>query len=281
MNIGILNPGKMGIAVARTMIHSGHEVYWASAGRSPATRNRAESAGLHELASAQEMAQTCAAIVCVCPPHAAHDVADLVINTGFQGVYLDANAIAPRTAREIGAKVTAAGITFIDGGIIGLPPTERGTSWLYLSGSTAESAVSWFNAGPLEVEVVGPEIGSASGLKMCYAANTKGYNALTTAIMGAAEEFGVRDALEKQWERHWPGFAEKRKNAAVSVAYNKAWRFAGEMEEMEKAWADAGIPNGFFTAAAEVYHRIGHLRHDTDEPSLEKVLQAVKKDLLS
>ena len=157
-----------------------------------------------------------------------------------------------------------------------MPPVERETSWLYLSGATAETAVPWFAAGPLEVEVASSEIGAASGLKMCYAANTKGYNALLTAVMGAAAELGVWDTLEKQWERDWPGFAAQRKKAAVSVAYNKAWRFAGEMEEMEKTWEDVNIPNGFFSAAAEVYQRIGHLRHVTSEQTIETVLREVK-----
>lgn len=268
----------MGVAVARTMVNSGNDVYWVSHGRSADTAQRANDAGLTPLNSLAEMADTCAAIVCVCPPHAATDVAEQVVASGFQGIYVDANAIAPRTTIAIGEIITAAGMTFVDGGIVGLPPTEPNTSWLYLSGSEAETAATWFSAGPLEIDVINDRIGSASGMKMCYAANTKGYNALLTAIMGAAEELGVRETLERQWERHWPGFAEQKKQAAVRVAYNKAWRFAGEMEEMAKTWEDTNVPNGFFTAAAKVYHRTGHLRHAEDEPNIDAVLKAVRTD---
>ena len=102
MKIGILNPGKMGFAVAKTMVNSGQDVYWASNGRSAETRQRAEAAGLHELTTLMQLAERCEAIVSVCPPHAAQDVAQSVIETGFQGIYLDANAIAPRTANAIG-----------------------------------------------------------------------------------------------------------------------------------------------------------------------------------
>lgn len=276
MNIGILNPGKMGVVIAQSMANSGQTVHWISAGRSDATRQRAEAADLTELTSGAEMVETCEAIVSVCPPHAAIDVAEMVIDAGFSGLYVDANAIAPRTSKQIGGLLEAAGIEFVDGGIIGHPPTERNQSWLYLSGPKAELVAKWFEAGPHEAQVINDQIGAASAMKMCYAANTKGTNALVTAIMGAAYEMGVLDHLVEMWDRHFPGFAEQRQKASVSVAYNKAWRFAGEMEEMAKTWEDAGVPNGFFEAAAEVYHRIGHLRESDGEQTLETVLKEVK-----
>ena len=277
MNIGILNPGNMGVAVAQSMVDSGQTVYWISAGRSDATRQRAESAGLIELTSGPEMVKKCEAIVSVCPPHAAVDVAEMVISAGFKGIYLDANAIAPRTTQHIGELMAKNGIEFVDGGIVGGPPTKAGTTWLYLSGPQAAQAATWFSGGLLAPEILNDQIGAASGLKMCFAASTKGYNALLTAIMGAAEELGVRHALENQWDRYWPEFSEQKKSSAVSVAYNKAWRFAGEMDEMAKTWEDVGVPNDFFIGAAEVYRRIGHLRESAEEQSIEEVLKEVKK----
>ncbi len=277
MKIGILNPGMMGAAVAQTMVNSGHDVYWISAGRSDATRQRAEAAGLHELTSGAEMVNTVEAIVSVCPPHAAVDVAEMVIEAGFKGAFLDANAIAPRTAHQINDVVTPAGVDFIDGGIIGMPPTEPNTSFLFLSGPSAAMAAEWFSAGPLETRVIDGEIGAASGTKMCFAANSKGYNALLTALMGVATELGVLEHVEEMWEHYWPGFPAQKKRASKSVAYNKAWRFAGEMEEIAQTWEDAGVPNGFYTAAAEVYGRIGHLRESDGEQTLEEVMKEVRK----
>ncbi len=278
MKVGILNPGMMGSAVAKTMVNSGHDVYWISAGRSDATRQRAETAGLHELTSGAEMVNTVEAIVSVCPPHAAVDVAEMVVEAGFKGTYLDANAIAPRTAHQIKDVVTPAGIDFIDGGIIGMPPTEPNTTFLYLSGQSAPAAADWFSAGPLETKVIEGGIGAASATKMCFAANSKGYNALLTALMGVAHELGVLEHVEEMWEHYYSGFPAQKKRAVKSVAYNKAWRFAGEMDEIANTWEDAGVPNGFYTAAAEVYGRIGHLRESEGEQTLEEVLNEVKKN---
>ena len=41
--IGIINPGAMGISIAASALAGGHDVYWASAGRSADTRQRAEA----------------------------------------------------------------------------------------------------------------------------------------------------------------------------------------------------------------------------------------------
>ena len=71
----------------------------------------------------------------VCPPHAALDIARQV--AGFGGVYVDANAISPATAREVAGIVEAGGASYVDGGIIGTPPVAPGFIRLYLSGPRA------------------------------------------------------------------------------------------------------------------------------------------------
>ena len=66
--IGILHPGQMGVVVAKTIRNSGHDVYWASAGRSTESRGRASEAGLTDAGSVERLCKICAAIVSVCPP---------------------------------------------------------------------------------------------------------------------------------------------------------------------------------------------------------------------
>ena len=61
MTIGMLHPGAMGAALGAALVGNGHEVVWASAGRSDATRARAEAAGLVDvgtLAGARARAAT-------------------------------------------------------------------------------------------------------------------------------------------------------------------------------------------------------------------------------
>ncbi|MCA9954531.1 MAG: hypothetical protein KC434_07415 [Anaerolineales bacterium] len=93
--IGIMSPGAMGISVAATMRRSGFDIYWASVGRSGESVARAQEHNLLDAHTVANMCATCEAIVSVCPPHTAVSVAEEVLATGFSGIYLDANAIAP------------------------------------------------------------------------------------------------------------------------------------------------------------------------------------------
>jgi 3-hydroxyisobutyrate dehydrogenase-like beta-hydroxyacid dehydrogenase len=220
------------------------------------------------------LCEQCTIIVSVCPPSAAETVADAVVDQGYEGVYLDANAIAPQTTVRIAGKMQTAGIRFVDGGIIGGPAWEPGRTWLYLSGEAANELSPLFQAGPLETEVIGPTIGSASALKMCFAARTKGITALLCAVLAAAEQLGVRDALERDWARRDPDLVPQAQQSVRRVTA-KSWRFAGEMQEIAATFAAAGLPDGFHSAAATVYQRMAQFKDSPDLPDLTAVLAAL------
>lgn len=272
--IGILYPGEMGISVAASAINNGHPVYWTSAGRSDRTRARAEKLDLIELTSLSQLGQTSEIILSVCPPHAAEGVADSVIETGFKGFYLDANAISPQRAIRIGQRMEANGIHFVDGGIIGGPAWKPNETWLYLSGNDAEQIANCFIKGPLEAKIIGGEIGKASALKMCYAAYSKGTTALLGAILATAESFHVRDELYQQWDMGDPEFSDQVNRRATRVTA-KAWRFEGEMHEIASTFQEVGLPDGFHNAAAEVYRRLSGFKDRLEHPQLDEVLEAL------
>lgn len=275
--IGILHPGDMGISIAASAQNSGHTVYWASTGRSAATQRRAEKFGLRDAHTLAQLCAECSIIVSVCPPDAAETVAEQVIAQGYQGLYLDANAIAPQRAERMGQMMDAAGISFVDGGIIGGPAWQPGSTWLYLSGPQAETAAACFAAGPLATQVIGETIGKASALKMCYAAYTKGTTALLAAVVATADQLDVSEALYQQWARE-EADAAKRNVQRVRGVTAKAWRFAGEMEEIAATFHTAGLPDGFHLAAADLYRRIAHFKDAAATPAIEEVLAALQAD---
>ena len=274
--IGILHPGEMGISVAVSAQAGGHEVFWVSNGRSPETAARAEAHGLVDRGSLGALCRRCMVIVSVCPPAAAEEVAMDVLAHGFSGLYVDANAISPGRAKRIATALEAAGIRFVDGGIIGGPAWEPGRTWLYLSGPEAGRAAGLFDNGPLETEVIGSDPGTASALKMCFAAYTKGSSALLAAVLGTAEELGVRDHLEAQWSRGGSDFAEQTRNRVRRVT-QKAWRFEGELEEIAATFEEAGLPSGFHLAGAEVYRRMAGFKGRDELPRLEEVLESLTR----
>ena len=273
-HVGFLHPGEMGIFLAETAKNSGNRVYWVSTGRSRNTCDRAAEHGLVAVPSIEELCDRCSLIVSVCPPHAATEVADNVIACSFKGIYVDVNAISPQHAKHIGQRMKAAGVEFVDGGIIGVPTREPGKTWLYLSGHAAAQVAQCFTEGPLGVEEIGDEIGKASALKMCFAAHTKGTTALLCAVVATAQKMGVRKELEKQWSRHGSDFAKNTIAGIIGVTA-KAWRFSGEMEEIAATFQEAGLPGGFHLAAGEVYQRIAKFKNADPVPSLDDTLAAL------
>jgi 3-hydroxyisobutyrate dehydrogenase-like beta-hydroxyacid dehydrogenase len=235
MTVGVLHPGEMGTAVGSALRSAGHTVLWASEGRSADTAKRAHDAGFEDAGTTSDLARRCDVIVSVCPPHAARDVARSFAS--FDGVYVDANAVSPATAREIASVVPR----FVDGGIIGTPGTMR----IYVSGAGAESV-----AGILGATVVS----NASALKMAYAAWTKGTSALILAIRELAEAEGIVDELFAEWRSSQPQLEERLASAERS-ARAKGWRWVGEMEQIAETFAADGLPDGFHRAAAEIFRR--------------------------
>lgn len=272
--IGILHPGDMGISIAASAQHNGHQVYWASEGRSADTRHRAAKFGLQDSGTVAQLCAECSILISVCPPHAAETVARQVLACAFSGLYLEANAIAPQRSRQLGEAMTEAGTAFVDGGIIGGPAWAPNSTWLYLSGPSAPDVAECFSAGPLMTRVLGTTVGTASALKMCFAAYTKGTTALLAAILATADGWGVREALDQQWDRDEGDFAEQAAQR-VRRAAPKAWRFVGEMEEIATTFGAAGMPGDFHTAAANLYRRMAQFKDCRTPPSLEAVLGAL------
>ncbi|MDP9285620.1 MAG: DUF1932 domain-containing protein [Actinomycetota bacterium] len=235
MIVGLLHPGEMGSAVGKVLQANGHEMLWASEGRSDATRARAAS--FDDAGTVGALAGQAEVILSICPPHAALAVARAA--EGFGGTYVDANAISPMRAQEIAAIHPR----FVDGGIVGAPPGESGTT-LYLSGSGAASVAALVAGTNVQPRLVA----DASAMKMTYAAWSKGSAAMLLAIRDVARYFEV----EEEWRLSVPELLERLEGAERSAAA-KGWRWIGEMEEIADTFAAAKQPDGFHRAAAEVY----------------------------
>jgi 3-hydroxyisobutyrate dehydrogenase-like beta-hydroxyacid dehydrogenase len=277
LRLGIVHPGEMGISVASAAQKSGQTVLWASEGRSPETRERAARLGLEDAGSLTNLCAACSLIVSVCPPHAAEAVAQSVLAAGFRGLYVDANAIAPQRAVQIGQAMAGAGAAFVDGSIIGGPAWTPGATTLYLAGERAAEAAACFAGSPLATRVLGAEPGKASALKMVFAAYGKGMTALLAAVLAAAEQLDVRAELAEKWRQVDPALAQGA-GARVQGSARKAWRFAGEMEEIAATFREAGLPGGFHEAAAELYRRLDGYKSAGAAPPLDEILAALAQD---
>ena len=274
--VGLLYPGEMGSAVGACARAGGARVLWVGEGRSERTRKRADAAGLEDAKTLAALVAASEVILSICPPRFAVDVARAVAARRFAGLYMDGNAVAPATARQIGAIVEQAGAAFVDGGIVGQPPQGSATARLFLSGREAARVADLFGFGNLEAIALNDSPGAASALKMAYAAYSKGSSALLIAIRALAVREGVDEALLREWERSQPGLSV-RSEQAVKANARKAWRFVEEMEEIAASFEDAGLPGGFHQAAAEIYRRMERYKDTAAPPSVAEVIASLTK----
>lgn len=272
MRVGVLHPGAMGAALAACI---DSETLWASEGRSEATVARARNAGIVDTGSQAALVAAADVVISVCPPAAALDVAKQVSNLEFDGLYIDVNAVSPATTRQTERLFPR----FVDGAVIGPPPSSPSTSGassengengrakanassrtrLYLSGEEADTAATLFNGTLVESRVIGAKPGRASALKMAYAAWTKGTSALLLSVAALATSEEVIEDLVEEWDMSIPELRERLERVSSRIG-EKAWRFVGELEEIARTFDDAGLPDGFHLAAAEVFSRLTDLK---------------------
>jgi 3-hydroxyisobutyrate dehydrogenase-like beta-hydroxyacid dehydrogenase len=251
-SIGLLHPGEMGAAVGGELASAGHRVFWASRGRRPPSRHRAEAAGLVDVETIDALVQASDVIISLCPPHAALDVAKGV--SPFRGIYLDANAISPATARQVADIVEHAGGEYVDGCVIGSPPTRDRATRLYLAGKGGPTVLDFFAGTSVQAAVVSSDPVAASALKMSYAAWSKGSAALLLAVRALAAAEGVLEPLLAAWQASELDLGPRSLQAGEWAA-KKGWRWAGEMDEVAATFRSAGLPDGFHRAAAEMFAR--------------------------
>lgn len=273
--IGLVHPGEMGAEVGAALTAIGHEVLWVGQGRSPETQARAKAAKLRAVSSIDELAAQSDLVLSIVPPHGAIETAQAL--AGKAKLFVDCNAVSPDTAKEIEKIVTSQGTEFVDGGIVGPPPHKEGTSRLYLAGERAAQVADIFTGSRLGVVVLPGGAGAASGFKNCYAAWTKGSDALLLAILATARNVGVEEELRKEWARSKPELTARLYGAGWSAG-RKGWRWIREMEEIAATFAAAGMPSGFHLAAAEIFQRAPRNPNaEKDEAAVTEAVDGLSK----
>jgi len=255
-NVGVVSPGDMGQAIAGRIKESGLSVHTALDGRSERTRTLAREAGINDCGSMEKLVAACELVLSVINPgealNVARQVAAAMRKTGRRIAFADLNAVSPQTARDTDRLIRDAGGMFIDGGIIGPPPRgEKDRPRIYVSGPDAY-LMEQISHPNLLVRVLSERIGDASGVKMCYAAMTKGTTALAVELLVAARKLGVEQALEKELrESRNDVFEWQMKNIAVMPP--KAYRWVPEMQEIAKTFGELGLTRQIFEGATDIY----------------------------
>lgn len=231
--IGLLSPGNMGAGVGGALIKTGHTVLSLYADRSDITKMRAINAGLIEAGSLENLVERADLILSIAPPEHADQIirslAAVMTKTKARPLVVDANAVSPDSTRALAAIMDDVDCPFLDGSIIGMPPSKGGNTSLLLSGPGGDQ-LGYLDGHGFNTRFVGDGIGKASAIKMLFGATTKGLNALYTSVLMSAQSLGVLEELTDEFNARQPATVQKMASQPFLPADSGRWIY--EMDQI-------------------------------------------------
>ena len=258
-SVAILSPGDMGHAIGQLLRENELKVFTCLTGRSVRTRELSEKAGIIDVPNMNDLVEQSDVVMSVtvseAVPGLCHEIADAVKATGTDLLFAECNAIAPSLSAEMQKVLDEGGARYVDASIIGPPPRNGSSPRLYVSGDNATEMVQLRDFG-LDVRNLGDQLGRASGIKMCYAAMTKGTAALHTELLIAAEKMGLSEELMVEFTNGHQSVVDRMESWIPSMPA-KSRRWVSEMEEIEATFRDLGLTPNIFKGVADMYRMVG------------------------
>jgi putative dehydrogenase len=255
--VAVIAPGMMGAAVGKRLVDNGLKVLTSLKDRSEETQRRAQAAGM--LSGSDEEIAAADLILSILPPGDAVGLAErfapALTASNSKPVFVDCNAVSPRTVDRIAAAIAPTRSPFVDAGIIGQPPKpgDAGPRF-YASGREAQRFAQLRQFG-LDVRVLDGPLSAASALKMSYAGITKGTQALGAAMLLAATRGGTADALLAELQGSQAQMLGWLKRS-LSMMPPKAYRWVAEMHEIADFVGEDPAAHELYAGAAHFYEQI-------------------------
>ena len=285
--IAIHSPGAMGSAISARLVEHGARVLTSLDGRSAATVERARAAGMEDVSP--KAITTADLILSIVPPGEAVALAKELVKrlseSRHKPVFIDCNALSPKTKTQVAITLAETGCDVIDGAIIGAPPQpgEKGPRF-YVSGEQSGRA-SVLRALGLDLRQIDGPIGAAAALKMSYAGINKGIMAIGTAMLLAASRSGASTQLYRELGESLPQLLS-RFETGIPDMYPKAYRWVAEMREIAAFLSEDKAAAMIFEGAAQLYDRLatdianeGQERGTLDEFFRSRVITQKRCDL--
>ena len=255
--VAVIAPGMMGAAVGKRLVDNGVKVLTSLKGRSAETAGRAKTAGM-SVANDEEIAAS-DFILSILPPGDAVALAErfqpALKASNAKPVYVDCNAINPKTVDRVAAVIAPTDCPFVDSGIIGSPPKPGDAGPRFYASGPAAPRFATLRQYGLDVRVLDGAMSAASALKMSYAGITKGTQAIGAAMMLAATRTGSADALFAELSSSQKEmFAWFKRGLALMPP--KAYRWVAEMHEIAGFVGEDPTAHELYEGAAHFYERI-------------------------
>jgi len=277
---GVIAQGMMGAGVGRRLHEGGATVRTLLTGRSQASAERAEKAGMTAAVNEHELLSGADFFLAILPPGEAEALAQRLAPAlkalDRKPVYVDCNAVSPQTAIRIGEMIAPTGANFVDAGIIGGPPRPGYSPTIYASGAPAGQTAVVRDWG-IDWRVIDGPVGAASALKMSYAGITKGTTAIASAMLLGAARFGCAEALIAELTESQPEMLARFRES-IPRMYDKAYRWVAEMEEIS-AFLEQNPPSrDIYAAVARLYADLAKAEAE-EEPSPHNAVRTLDRVL--
>ena len=255
--VAVIAPGNMGAAVAKRLTEHKVTVLTVLNGRSEASAKRARDAGMQ--AVEEQKVTEADYLLSIVPPGDALALAKRLSGAltaaNKKPIYVECNAVSPQTMNQIAQVIAGTGCAFVGAGIIGPPPKPGTTNTKFYASGPAAPEFAKLNDYGLIVRVLDGPLTAASALKMSYAGVTKGFTALSAAMMLAATRGGSAEALRTELAESQPGLLAFMTKMTPPM-YSKAYRWVAELDEIAAFVGDEFPEHAMLAAAARFYERI-------------------------
>jgi 3-hydroxyisobutyrate dehydrogenase-like beta-hydroxyacid dehydrogenase len=257
--VAIVAMGEMGAGVAQALVESGARVITSLDGRSQASAGRAAKAGVEVADGDGALVAQADFVFSIVPPARAAELAERLLPqvraAKRKPVFVECNAVAPATVKQIAAPFQVEGLPFVDAGIIGPPPASGRPAPRFYASGEAVSRLEELRKFGMDVRPLSSQIGDASALKMAYGGINKGLQALGAAMILGAVRNGVSQALWQEMQESQPAVLQLLTRALPNM-YAKAYRWIGEMEEIAKFLQPETGGSEMLSGAAQLYQDI-------------------------
>lgn len=190
-------------------------------------------------------------------------------------VFIDINSVSPQRKRDSAALLEPSGALYVDMAVMA-PVQPRGhRTPVLLAGPVDNELRRRFDALEFDFEIVGPEPGAATAIKMVRSLFVKGLEAITVETLLAAAASGCLDYMLKSLSGSYPGlgfpdFASYQFERTVKHGKRRA----AEMRESAATLDDPHLYGRLAEAIAEVQERMGGLKR-TPENELRDTIETL------
>jgi 3-hydroxyisobutyrate dehydrogenase-like beta-hydroxyacid dehydrogenase len=175
-------------------------------------------------------------------------------------VLFDINSVSPGRKRETAELVEGAGGAYVDMAVMAPVHPKGHATPVLLAGSEASRLGPELSALGFDLDVVGPEPGAATAIKMVRSLFVKGLEAITVEALIAASASGCFERVCASLSRSYPGLGWPDCAAYnFERALRHGARRAAEMRESAATLDALGLVGGLAAKVAEVQDRMGSL----------------------